>query len=214
MTEDINNCIRDYVINNFLADNFLLIGQNEYELRENNKEGKSILRLKVSSDRSICIENIDDKKSDILYFRDKDLSGNNTYLKKRVDHIIFSYLENNIYDAHLFEMKTGIENSEKWIDIKGKFRASYLLAHSIAGILHISINDVYMYTTYEHANLMADKTNPISRHARVGGKYTRPIDEWNGNGFALNFGQKVTFRHTPIKMERNTEGILEGCYNI
>lgn len=44
------------------------------------------------------------------------------------------------------EIKCG---STKWIEVKGKFRASYLVSQAIAAMLEIPLDHTYLYTTYE-----------------------------------------------------------------
>ena len=112
------------------------------------------------------------------------------------------------WDAHLIEMKTGIEKLEKWVEIKGQFRASYLAVKAIAAVIDYEIENFYFYTTYEHASFMSDKENTVTRKAHLGKEAVRPEDEWNGNKFGLNIGDKLPFTHTPVKMTRNGEGIL------
>jgi hypothetical protein len=45
----------------------------------------------------------------------------------------------------LIEMK-GSVGEEKWAEIKGKFRASYLVAQALAGMLELDIAEAAMYT--------------------------------------------------------------------
>ena len=100
--------------------------------------------------------------------------------------------------------------TEKWKDIKGKFRASYLVAQALAGMLELDISETVMYTTYERAEFAHPDTMPAARHGRSGAPQIRMKDEWDGNRFGLNFGERISFRHIPIKMERNGDGILSG----
>ena len=128
---------------------------------------------------------------------------------KRVDHIIFEQISDDKWKLHLIEMKTSV-GGDKWIEIKGKFRASYLLAQGIAAMLEMQIEETYMYTTYENVHFSLAETMPSARRLPLGGKLIKPQDEWNGNEFALNFGKRFKFIHKPIHMERNAEGILMG----
>ena len=45
----------------------------------------------------------------------------------------------------MIEMK-GSVGEEKWAEIKGKFRASYLVAQALAGMLELDIAEATMYT--------------------------------------------------------------------
>jgi hypothetical protein len=40
----------------------------------------------------------------------------------------------------------GSVGEEKWVEIKGKFRASYLVAQALAGMLELDIAEAAMYT--------------------------------------------------------------------
>ena len=75
-------------------------------------------------------------------------AGKEKSLFKRADHMIFEKRQGNQWKLHLIEMK-GSVGQEKWVEIKGKFRASYLVAQAIAGMLELDISDTVMYTTYE-----------------------------------------------------------------
>lgn len=44
----------------------------------------------------------------------------------------------NQWKLHLIEMK-GSVGEEKWVEFKGKFRASYLVAQALAGMLELDI---------------------------------------------------------------------------
>ena len=75
-------------------------------------------------------------------------AGKEKSLFKRADHMIFEKRQGNQWKLHLIEMK-GSVGQEKWVEIKGKFRASYLVAQAIAGMLELDISETVMYTTYE-----------------------------------------------------------------
>nr|WP_296461431.1 hypothetical protein [uncultured Acetatifactor sp.] len=38
-------------------------------------------------------------------------------------------------------------------------------------------------------------------------------EEWEGSRFGLNFGERISFDHIPIKMERDMDGVLTGKWN-
>ena len=128
---------------------------------------------------------------------------------KRVDHIIFERLQENNWNIHIIEMKSSVEMG-KWIEIKGKFRASYLLAQGIAAMLDMDIVKVCFYTTYEKVNLQPAQEQPSARRLKVGVPQVPPREEWNGNNFGLNLGERISFLHKPVQMVRNEEGVLIG----
>ena len=101
---------------------------------------------------------------------------------------------------------------EKWSEVKGKFRASFLVAQGIAAMLEINISETYMYTTYEKVHLTPSDTIPSARRLALGEIHVSPDDEWNGSRFSLNFGTKISFTHKPIRMERNNQDFLVGSY--
>lgn len=84
-----------------------------------------------------------------------ECAGNIIYLKEAEDSGR-SRLE--FRKLHLIEMKSSVGN-EKWIEIKGKFRASYLLAQGIAAMLEMNIVDACMYTTFENVHLSLPETS-------------------------------------------------------
>lgn len=153
----------------------------------------------------MCIANVDKKKTDILFFRTRKTQS----LYKRVDHIIFEHLSDDKWKLHLIEMK-GSVGEEKWKEIKGKFRASYLTAQAIAGMLELQITETVMYTTFENVRFQSPDTMPSARRPGTGRRMIRMEEEWDGTRFGLNFGTRIPFRHYPIQMQRNEEKILVG----
>lgn len=78
---------------------------------------------------------------------------------------------------------------KKWAEVKGKFRASYLLSQAIAAMLEMNIDGVYMYTTYENVHFSKPDTMPSSRRLPLGIPQIKPQDEWDegrGNIFVLS----------------------------
>ena len=106
-------------------------------------------------------------------------------------------------------MKSSV-GRKKWNEIKGKFRASYLWAQGIAAMLDMNIVDTHMYTSYEKVQLEVSGTMPSERRMPVGEYFEKPEDEWDGGKFALNFGTRFSFEHTPLQMIRNEKNILTG----
>lgn len=134
---------------------------------------------------------------------------------KRVDHIIFEPIENAKWNVHLIEMK-GHVGAKKWRDICGKFRASYLLSQAIAAMLDMDVEETIMYTTYEKISFELPDTEPTARRGNVGKPKVKMEDEWNGARFGLDFSERLSFKHIPIKMERiwenQTKSYLYGKY--
>ena len=201
------NTKREFIINELMVEHFIEKEGHIIYLEETEDSGKSILKFKVVSHESLCIKNVDFKNT-LLHFFQKDKKQS---MFKRVDHIIFERLSDNDWKLHLIEMKSAVGN-EKWIEVKGKFRASYLLAQGIAAMLEMNIVDTCMYTTYESVHLSLPETMPTARRLPLGVKQIKPQDEWDGTDFGLYFGTRIKFMHKPIKMERNGD-VLEGVHN-
>lgn len=191
----------------FIEKYFEETGNKSYVLKEEEDSGKSTLEVMCNSECSLCIRNLDSKEKNVnlSFFR----TGSKLGLCKRVDHIVFEQISEEQWNAHLIEMKSGIENLEKWYDIKGKFRASYFIVRAMVAILHIEIKTFYFYTTYEHANILTRETNISSRKVRTGEKIVNPKDEWEKGYIMMNLGEKIRFDHFPVEMKR-IDGILEG----
>ena len=194
---------RNYIISELMEENFIESETDQIYLEEKEDSGKSILRWKLLSNQNFSIRNVD-KKNKIIHFFDEKKG-----MYKRVDHIVFENLGNNDWKIHLIEMKSSVKYN-KWIEVKAKFRASYLLVQAIAAILSMNIKEVRMYTTYEKCNLDIPETMPTARRLFLGQKNVDPLDEWQGTDFGLNFGERIEFMHTPIQMVRNEMDILQG----
>ena len=199
---------RKYIIDNLFVDNFIEFESRIIYLEEKEDSGKSLLEIQLNKDGNLSIKNVDMKNTHMYYFKsDKVFSMN-----KRVDHIIFEYVSENEWKLHLIEMKSSV-GRKKWNEIKGKFRASYLLAQGIAAMLELNIVSTHMYTSYEKVQLEVSDTLPSERTMRIGEHYVKPEEEWAGDKFALNFGERLTFEHIPIQMTRK-EDILIGNYML
>lgn len=79
-----------------------------------------------------------------------------------------------------FDRDEGSVGERKWIEMKGKFRASYLIAQAIAGMLELQISETVMYTTFEKVRFAAPDTMPSSRRTVTGKALIRMEEEWNG----------------------------------
>lgn len=201
------NTKREYIIDELMEAQFVERETEKVCLEETEDTGKSVLELQLSSSKNLSIKNVDKKNTQIHFFvKDKNKS-----MYKRVDHILFEYLDNNNWKVHLVEMKSSVGN-DKWKDVKGKFRASYLLVQGIAAMLEMNLAEICMYTSFEKTCFNLSDTMPAERRLLVGERHVRPQDEWNGKKFTLNFGNRLPFIHIPIQMERNDEGVLVGKY--
>lgn len=196
---------RRFIINDLMVENFIEYEANMIYLEETEDTGRSQLDFKAISDKNLVIKNVDKKKTDMLFFRNqKELS-----MFKRVDHIIFENLYGNDWKVHLIEMKSNVL-VKRWSEVKGKFRASYLLVQGLAAMLEMNLVGICMYTTYEKVNLTPPDTMPVGRRLQLGANHINPKEEWDSGKVFLNFNGKINFTHIPIQMRRNEEGILIG----
>mgnify|MGYP003302493009 CR=1 FL=1 len=196
---------REFIINDLMVENFIEYETDMIYLEETEDTGRSHLDFKVISDRNLVIKNVDKQNTDLLFFRNEKKFS----MFKRVDHIIFENLSGNDWKLHLIEMKSNVL-VKRWSEIKGKFRASYLLAQGLAAMLEMNLVEICMYTTYEKVNLVPPATMPTGRRLPLGETYIKPKDEWDSGEVILNFNRKISFSHNPIQMQRNEEGILTG----
>ena len=200
---------REYVMNNFFVEHFFeRRDKDAFFLAETDEGGQMWLHFKVRGMDSFAILNVDKKNTQLSFFNPEKILS----LNKRVDHIVLEERDDNQWIAHLIEMKTSISCADKWAEIKGKFRASYLLVQALCAMLHMELSQVRMYTTFENVCLKYKPENLISRRLRVGQKAVVPEQEWSGGRFALRFGNdcRLSFVHTPIQVTRNQDKILEG----
>lgn len=189
----------------FLIEDLLEDGKGLHILEEKDKGGESRLTV-CCENEALYLCNCDKKNTDVGFFQ----SGKENCMKKRVDHIIFENIKDNDWKVHLIEMKSSVTGEDKWREIKGKFRASYLLVKMLAAVLELHISESIMYTTYGRVTLDKCKTDPAVRKAPMGCSVSNPKDEWDGGEFALNINGRRKFLHNPIKMMRDADGILVG----
>ncbi len=196
---------RKFIIDELMKADFIEESGQKMLLKEYEESGESELNVYLISNKNLLIANVDQKKTELQFFqKEKEKS-----MYKRVDHMIFEQQRSDIWKLYLVEMK-GSVGERKWIEIKGKFRASYLLAQAIAGMLEIQISETVMYTTFEKVAFKPSETMPSARRGPVGKSFIRMQDEWSGKRFGLNFGVRIPFQHIPIQMKRNKNGILIG----
>ena len=124
-----NTTKREFIINELMVKDFTEYENRIVHLEETEDSGRSILEFRLASDGNLCIKNVDCKNTQIQFFQNAKTKS----MFKRVDHIIFEHLTDNHWKLHLIEMKSSV-GSEKWVEIKGKFRASYLLAQGICKV--------------------------------------------------------------------------------
>lgn len=196
---------RDFVINELMNTDFVEKEDNLICLEEKEDTGRSFLEIHLMANEILSIKNVDSKNTQLHFFK----SNRKLSMYKRVDHIIFERLTEKQWKLHLIEMKSSV-GYDKWLEIKGKFRASYLLAQGIAAMLEINIVDTCMYTSFEKVQLDKSDTMPAERRLPLGERHTRPQDEWKGRDFTLNFGDRIKFLHIPIQMARDTNNVLVG----
>lgn len=200
---------REFIINQLMKPGFITKDKSTIELEEMEDSGRSRLTVHFPDKECLSIPNVDKKHTDLYFF--KEASQLSMY--KRVDHIIFEPVAIDAWNIHLFEMK-GSVSKEKWVEIKGKFRASYLLVEGLAAILNMKINDIIMYTTFEKVVCAPSPTIPSSRRVAVGQSLIKMQDEWNGSKFGLNLGDRIKFKHIPVQMNRDSDKILIGTINL
>ena len=196
--------ISDYIIQNFIVDDFFDAVNIEYKLIENEDGGKSELNWICKNEISMCISNFDNKKTDFKFLK----SNESLHLSTRVDHVVFELNQNQKWDVFLIEMKTTI-GSRTWNKVKGKFLASYLVTKAIAAIIDFEIENFYFYTTYEKASWGHKEEDPAEKKPHSGQLVLRSEEEWSGGRFGLNIGdERLAFKHTPIQMIRTTADVL------
>lgn len=194
-----------FAIDTLIEENYFNQQSNYYNLKEEAESGKSNLMTTVD-DLNICIHDFDHKhKCEFAHTKNS--------MRKSVDHVILTF-KDETWSLHLLEMKSSV-NDSKWVDIRGKFRASYLNVLALCVFLGIKIDNTYAYTTYER-ELFTDAqttTNPIALKAPLGEKKLSEKAEWESGTVGINLGEKVIFKHRKIKMDRTGDG-LEGSYNL
>lgn len=197
---------RRFIIHELMKPGFITEENQEMVLIESEESGKSELKVRLALSDNLCISNVDKKNTEIQFFQNDQRKSMN----KRVDHIIFEHQGDDIWKLYLIEMKSSV-GTKKWREIKGKFRASYLLSQAVAGMLELKISETRMYTTFERVQFLPSETIPTARRVKSGVQLVRMEEEWSGQRFGLNFGECVPFVHTPIQMVRDENGVLTGC---
>lgn len=205
MEKDEREQKREFVIRELMEPGFIGNTSGEMVLEETKTKGRSRLNVRLKSEETLCIANVDAKRTDLLFFQ-KDAAK---CMDKRVDHMIFESRGENRWRLHLIEMKSSV-GEKTWKEVKGKFRASYLVAQAVAAMLEMNLSDAVMYTTFERVQFAFSDTMPVGRRGNLGRQLVRMKDEWDGGKFGLNFGRRIPFVHKPIPMTRNEDGVLVG----
>lgn len=189
---------RDFIIEELMSEDFIEYFSKKVNLEEQEESGKTMVEVFSENDTLLVIKNVDKKNTKLYFFRTQKLLS----MYKRVDHIIFEKKRDDKWVLHLIEMKSSV-SADKWSEIKGKFRASYLLAQGIAAMLDIEICETVLYTTYDKVGFMHSETMPVARRIGTG---RRPFKaEWESGWAELNFGTMLKLRHKAIKV--NKEGM-------
>lgn len=81
-------------------------------------------------------------------------------------------------------------------------------------MLEMNLVETCMYTSFEKTCFEPSGTMPVERRLPVGGSHVRPQDEWSGGKFALNFGDRISFIHTPVQMMRDDKDVLVGKLSV
>ena len=199
-----------FALDNFLIPNYFVDKKSYYELHENEKTGKSLLKLQVGTEDNLCMQNYDNaKKCNFLSQDNKNHMQQSIIIKK----------SNNVWELHMIEMKTTI-NLATWFNIKHKMRASYLNIKALAVFLGISLHDenIFAYTTYEKENF--DIKSMDSQRILVPKVGSRAInhkkEEWDAGFITIPIipsdnSTFVKLKHKKIQMNRSNDGKqLEG----
>lgn len=131
---------------------------------------------------------------------------------KRSDHLILEHGDTG-WTAFIIEMKTTVD-TETWIGIKQKTRATVLCAYFIADTLGIKIDNIVAVTTYEKERFdkLSDPTSPQASIPKLGMQLDDfKHDEWNKSRIMIKFDSKQTsFKHKRVQMQRGSDGWLYG----
>ena len=204
-----------FALDNFLIPNYFIETNSYYELIEEDKNGKSLLKLQVGTENNLCMQHYDSSKVKKCNFlrNDRDL-----YMQKCIDHFILRKRHNE-WELHMIEMKTTV-GFRTWLNIKYKMRVSYLNIKALAVFLGISLQDenIFAYTTYEKENFDVLKMDsPSISLPRIGDRAVNPKkEEWDADCINIpimvsddnpyNFKTSIKLQHTKILMNRSSDG--------
>ncbi len=197
---------REFIIKTLMKDDFIEYFSKKVDLEEEEESGRTVVEVSAENDNLLVIKNVDKKGTELNFFKSEKILS----MRKRVDHIIFEKIREDKWVLHLIEMKSSV-SSEKWIYIKGKFRASYLLTQGIAAMLEIPIYETVLYTTYDTVGFKNSETMPVSRRTGIGRRTFKA--EWESGFAELDFGSMLKLRHEAVKVEKEGE-CLRGRIDI
>lgn len=198
-----------YAMDNFIEENYFLPMQNQYELLETAESGKSCLNLQVN-DINICVKEYDSLHKCAFLRIDKKYG-----MQKCIDHFVLKK-QNDVWDLYMIEMKSSV-GDKKWREIKAKVRSSYLNIRGLCEFLGITIGKVFTYTTYERErfNRPSNTADLMTLIPPLGEKATNfKKDEWDKGIINIKIDDIIPFPHKAVKMERNSNDVLEGNLQI
>jgi hypothetical protein len=165
-------------------------------LIESLESGKMELEVQISNPY-LVIKKIEDHKLSI--FKNQ----------KCADHIVFEYVENNIWKVHILEMKRSVRISN-WDHIILQFEGALRNALAINGFFeHTSIQDIQLYTVFLHDKIQPEQNpNSIELHLRPGMPLKK--NAWNEK-FLTILNRKLS--HEKIEMEM-IDDIPKGSFLI
>ncbi len=65
------NCRRNFIIDELMVQGFIEYKDQEILLEENDEGGESELRVMLTSERNLCIANVDKKNTEFQFFQKK-----------------------------------------------------------------------------------------------------------------------------------------------
>ena len=205
-----------FAINNFFQSDCFLTCSTQYELKEEQKNGKALIKLNVNTPENICVQHFDNEKIwDFKFLK----------IKKAVDHFLLKKSDEH-WELHMIEIKRTVD-SNNWLKIKNQISESYLKIKSLIVMLGISLedNNIIAYTAYENDTLsLLDHNNSIINRAmsKFGSKAINIKDEWQADFIDIPiitapYGKEVfvKIRHKKIKIFYSKENEqLEGILNL
>lgn len=202
----------EYAKENFIEDNYFVDKSDVYILEEFKENGKSRLTVNIGSANNICVKNYDNKNRCCFLRKEKKYG-----MCKCIDHFII-ICQNDKWNLYMFEMKTSI-GSKSWMDIKEKYRASYLNILALCIFLNIHIDAVYACTTFNKTKFYSAESNPDISSLKIPLGYSpselkTSEEEWNADTVKINLGYKtISFIHKKIQMKKDDD-YLNGEFNI
>lgn len=198
-----------YAIDNFIDEGYFLPMKQSYELKETADSGRSLLKVTITGE-NICVEDYDNKKRCGFLRISKEYG-----MQTCIDHFLLKEAGTS-WDLYMIEMKSGVGHNT-WKKIKLKMRSSLLNIKALCEVLGITIGEVYACTTYETEKFSTPENtaDPKALVAQLGKKAIDPKrDEWNQNIINIEVDGLIELPHKAIKMERDSNGVLQGELQI